>query len=178
VPLAVLAVGLFVAFWVVLGVGLFYLASRGGVSGVRARIRAQRGSNQLVGIVFAVILVVFGIGLPTVLLIGNHNRANGQVGGIKLTASEKSGRQLFGQHCAVCHTLAAANAVGKVGPNLDTLKPQASIVLHTIENGCLPNAPTGSAEQCLNQGVMPAAVVTGRAAQDVANFVARVAGSE
>jgi hypothetical protein len=178
VPLAVLAVGLFVAFWVVLGVGLFFMASRGGVSGMRARIRAQRGSNRLVGIVFTAILVVFGIGLPTVLLIGNHNRANGQVGGIKLTSSEKSGRQLFGQHCAVCHTLAAANAVGKVGPNLDTLKPQASIVLNTIHNGCLPNAPTGSPEQCLGQGVMPANVVTGRSAQNVANFVARVAGSE
>ena len=51
-------------------------------------------------------------------------------------------------------------------------------MLHTINNGCLPNAPNGSAEQCLGQGVMPADVVTGRNAQDVANFVARVAGKE
>ena len=56
------------------------------------------------------------------------------------------------------------------------LKPPASLVLHTIENGCLPNASSGSAEQCLGQGVMPANVVQGRDAQNVADFVARVAG--
>ena len=38
---------------------------------------------------------------------------------------------------AVCHTLSAANAVGKVGPNLDTLKPPYGLVLNTINNGCL-----------------------------------------
>jgi cytochrome c6 len=116
---------------------------------------------------FTFVLVVFGIGLPAALLIGNHNRANGQVGGIALTSGEKQGRELFGQHCGVCHTLAAANAVGKVGPNLDTIK-----------NGCLPNAPNGSSEQCLGQGVMPSDVVTGRNAENVASFVAKVAGNE
>ena len=30
---------------------------------------------------------------------------------------------LFSENCASCHTLAAANATGKVGPNLDDLKP-------------------------------------------------------
>jgi mono/diheme cytochrome c family protein len=121
---------------------------------------------------------VFGIALPLVLLVGNHSNANAQVGGLKLNAAQRSGRQLFGTHCAVCHTLAAANAIGKVGPNLDTLKPQASLVLHTINNGCLPNAPSGSAMQCLGQGVMPAEVVEGVDAQDVASFVAKVAGQE
>ena len=61
--------------------------------------------------------------LPVVFLVGNHNRANAQVGGIKLNAAEQNGRELFGQKCGLCHTLAAANAVGKVGPNLDVLQP-------------------------------------------------------
>jgi hypothetical protein len=74
--------------------------------------------------------------------------------------------------------LAAANAIGKVGPNLDTLKPPESLVLHTINNGCLPNAPSNSPQQCLGQGVMPADVVEGVDAQDVASFVAKVAGKE
>jgi mono/diheme cytochrome c family protein len=173
----VLAVGLFVAFWIVLAIGLFLIASRR-TGAARRQARYQRGSNAAVGWMFTFVLIVFGIGLPAALLIGNHNRANGQVGGITLTSGEKQGRELFGQHCGVCHTLAAANAVGKVGPNLDTIKPSASLVLHTINNGCLPNAPNGSSEQCLGQGVMPANVVTGRNAQDVANFVARVAGNE
>jgi mono/diheme cytochrome c family protein len=172
-----LAVGLFVAFWVILALGLFWIASRRGTA-ARARVRYQRGSNRAVGVMFTFVLIVFGIGLPATLLIGNHDRANGQVGGLTLTSSEKQGRELFGQHCGVCHTLAAANAVGKVGPNLDTIKPAASLVLHTIANGCLPNAPSGSPEQCLGEGVMPSDVVTGRNAEDVANFVARVAGNE
>ncbi len=171
-----LAVLLFVLFWVVLGVGFFLFAVRGGRS-ARAKL-AGRGGNRMVGIMFTFVLVVFGVGLPATLLIGNHNRANGQVGGITLTSNQKAGRELFGQHCGVCHTLAAANAVGKVGPNLDTIKPSASLVLHTINNGCLPNAPNGSPEQCLGQGVMPANVVTGRNAEQVADFVSRIAGNE
>jgi mono/diheme cytochrome c family protein len=123
-------------------------------------------------------VLAFGIGLPAAILIGNHVNASAQVGGYKLTSSEKQGRLLFGQHCGVCHTLAAANAVGKVGPNLDTIKPTASLVLRTINNGCLPNAPTGSPQQCLGYGVMPANVVTGNNARDVANFVGQVAGRE
>jgi mono/diheme cytochrome c family protein len=173
-----LGVTLFVLFWVVLGVGFFLFAIRGG-RGARVKVTGPgRGGNRLVGIMFTFVVIVFGIGLPAALLIGNHNRANGQVGGITLTSAEKSGRELFGQHCGVCHTLAAANAVGKVGPNLDTIKPSATLVLHTINNGCLPNAPNGSAQQCLGQGVMPSNVVTGRAAQQVADFVSRVAGKE
>ena len=174
-----LAVAIFVAFWVIIAVALFFVAARGGLGGARATLQRQsRGANRAVGVVFTFLLLVFGIALPAALLIGNHDKANGQVGGFKLTAAEKSGRELFGNHCAVCHTLAAANAVGKVGPNLDTIKPAASLVLRTISNGCLPNAPSGSAEQCLGQGVMPANVVTGKDAQDVAQFVAKVAGNE
>ena len=51
---------------------------------------------------------------------------------------------MFGEHCGVCHTLAAANAVGKVGPNLDVIQPTEQLTLHTIMYGCLPNPPKGS----------------------------------
>jgi mono/diheme cytochrome c family protein len=174
----VLAVGLFIAFWVVLGIGLLLFAIRGRGGG-RAPSRSQtRWSNRLLVAGFMIILLGFGLGLPLAILIGNHAKANNQVGGLTLTAAEKRGRELFGQHCAVCHTLAAANAVGKVGPNLDTIRPSATLTLHTINNGCLPNAPNGSAQQCLGEGVMPSDVVTGRDAQDVSAFVARVAGNE
>jgi mono/diheme cytochrome c family protein len=175
----VLAVAVFVAFWVIVAFSLFFVAARGGLGAARATLQRQtHGANRLAGVAFTVILLGFGLALPAALLIGNHSNANGQVGGMKLTAGEKAGRELFGVHCAVCHTLAAANAIGKVGPNLDMLKPPASLVVHTIVNGCLPNAPSGSAEQCLGQGVMPAGVLAGRDAQNVADFVQRVAGKE
>lgn len=173
-----LAVAGFIAFWVVLALGLFFVASRG-PGGARATLQRQaRETNRFALFSFTVVALVFGIAMPIVFLVGNHSNASAQVGGLRLNAAQKSGRELFGSHCAVCHTLAAANAIGKVGPNLDTLKPPASLVLHTINNGCLPNAPSSSAQQCLGYGVMPAAVVEGVDAQDVASFVAKVAGSE
>ncbi len=171
-----LAVLLFAAFWAVLGVGVVYF-------GIRSRSSADpkgpgyRGRRAL-GLVLAITYVAFAIAIPTLLLIGNRNNANGQVGGIKLTAAEKRGREIFGERCSLCHTLAAANAVGKVGPNLDVIQPTEQLVLHTIENGCLQNPPSGSQEACLGEGTMPADVVQGIDATEVAQFVSKVAGNE
>src|SRR5437016_5802455 len=74
--------------------------------------------------------------------------------------------------------LAAANAVGKVGPNLDVIQPSYGLTLRTIQNGCLQNPPKGSQEACLGYGTMPADVVQGTDAQNVAKFVSKVAGKE
>ena len=173
-----LAVAAFIAFWVIVAVGLFVLATRGGGSAAAHRRDPGRRGSSVTITVFVVTAVVFGVALPLLLLTGNHHNASAQVGGIKLTAAEKTGRELFGQHCGVCHTLSAAAAVGKIGPNLDVLKPAQSVVLNTINNGCLPNPPKGSNAGCLGYGVMPAAVVQGQDAQNVAAFVAKVAGNE
>ena len=116
--------------------------------------------------------------MPVALLTGNHANASSQIGGIKLTVPEKRGRELFGEHCSVCHTLAGANAIGKVGPNLDTLQPPVSLVIHTLAYGCLQNPPANDPQTCLGQGTMPADIVEGKDAQDVAQFVAKVAGKE
>jgi mono/diheme cytochrome c family protein len=37
--------------------------------------------------------------------------------------------------CGGCHTLAAAKGTGKVGPDLDQLKPDEATVAHQVENG-------------------------------------------
>jgi mono/diheme cytochrome c family protein len=174
-----LAVWLFVAFWVVLGIALFLVAIRGGIGGVREAFQTQtRGARRFFNVSFVVLFVGFGLVLPAVFLTGNHANANAQVGGMKLTSAEKTGRELFGQHCAFCHTLAAANAIGKIGPNLDTLQPAESLILHTIQNGCLQSPPSGSPETCLGNGTMPANVLQGQQADQVAKFVAKVAGKE
>jgi mono/diheme cytochrome c family protein len=174
-----LAVILFIAFWVLLALGLFYIAARGGLGGVRASLHKQsRGAQKAFVLVFLVVYIGFGVAIPLAFLTGNHANANSQVGGIKLTAAEQRGRELFGQNCAVCHTLAAANAIGKVGPNLDQLQPPEKLVADTIANGCLPNPPANSPATCLGQGVMPADLLTGKDATDVAQFVHAVAGKE
>jgi Cytochrome c len=176
----VLGTWLFVAFWVLLGLGVFFIAVRGGPAGARATMHGQTyGARRVAGVLFFVIYVGFGIAIPLVFLIGNHANANAQVGGYKLTPAMKTGRELFGQHCAVCHTLAGANAIGKVGPNLDVIKPSESLVVHTIKYGCLQDPPPGDTNQsCLGYGDMPAAALQGQQAEDVAKFVAQVAGRE
>jgi mono/diheme cytochrome c family protein len=174
-----LAVILFIAFWVVLALALFFIAARGGLGGARATFQRQSpGARRTFGFLFVVIYLGFGVAVPLIFLTGNHSNANAQVGGIKLTADEKQGRALFGQNCAVCHTLAGANAIGKVGPNLDQLQPPEKLVADTIANGCLQNPPPNSPSQCLGQGTMPADLLQGKQATDVAQFVARVAGKE
>jgi mono/diheme cytochrome c family protein len=160
-----------------LAVGIFWAAGKGRLSPITDAMLSQgRVGRRVINVTLLLTYVGFGIVLPAVFLVGNHQNASAQVGGVKLTAAEKSGRELFGEHCAVCHTLAAAAAVGKTGPNLDQIKPAESLVLHTIQNGCLQSPGSNSQETCLGYGTMPADVVQGRQAQQVADFVARVAG--
>ena len=73
------------------------------------------------------------------------------------------GKTIFKSECASCHTLAAAQATGTIGPNLDQLKPAEAIVKHQVEVG---------------GGVMPAFKGKLTAAQiaAVAKFVASSAG--
>jgi mono/diheme cytochrome c family protein len=48
----------------------------------------------------------------------------------------KKGSAVFASAgCAGCHTLAAANATGTVGPNLDQLKPDYQAVTAQVTNG-------------------------------------------
>ena len=88
------------------------------------------------------------------------------------------GAILFNERCSGCHTLDAANArgsrpPGKVGasertdgPNFNIRKENRDDVLFAIRNGGFSGA------------IMPANVVVGRDAQDVALFVERYAGQK
>jgi mono/diheme cytochrome c family protein len=78
-------------------------------------------------------------------------------------AATGPGRELFAENCGSCHTLEAAGTSGTVGPDLDQLRPDAAAVQAAIENG-----GTGS-------GAMPANIVRGREARQVADFVAAAA---
>lgn len=110
----------------------------------------------------------------------------------------QAGQQLFSQKCGFCHTLSAAGTTGTIGPNLDNAfaasvaegYPQSS-----IENVVLDQIRLGSGqvaeyttskdfvEHCLPphsakcySTPMPADIVTGQDAIDVAAYVASVAG--
>jgi mono/diheme cytochrome c family protein len=45
------------------------------------------------------------------------------------------GEKLFTDNCSTCHTLAAAGASGKVGPNLDQLRPGPDLVTSQVNSG-------------------------------------------
>jgi mono/diheme cytochrome c family protein len=111
-------------------------------------------------------MFAFGIAVP--ILVGVFNGAHrAKVGpaGIKLSAAEATGRSLFAAKCATCHTLAAAGAVGRVGPNLDIYQPPESLILDAIAHG-----------RARGNGQMPPGLYEGRDATDVARFVAAVEG--
>jgi mono/diheme cytochrome c family protein len=158
---------IFVLVFVLLGLGVFFVAMSGGPGGAVARVHTQsRAGRRLAALGFFVALVGLGFAIPTAVIALVKDRKdipNANIG--NLTASEQRGRVLFGNRCAACHTLKAANAVAQVGPNLDELKPNKALVLSTIKTGI-----TGA-------GNMPAQIYTGQDAIDVANFVSRVDGS-
>jgi len=159
---------LFIAFWVVVAVALALFALRAGrnESARSARQAEGRNGRRAGYVAFGLLVVGLGIALPAVLILGDRGKASAKVGdgGIHLTAQEKHGREVFAQNCSACHTLAAAKAVGKVGPNLDQVRPPKSLVVQVVTNGL-----TG-------QGTMPADLVNSTDTQAVAAFVAAVAG--
>jgi hypothetical protein len=161
-----------------LAISLAYGATRGKFKGIGNALQTtSRSGSRALNLTLVVVYIGCAVIVPMLFILGNRDKSNAQVGGIKLTAAMQSGRELFAEHCAVCHTLAADNAVGKIGPNLDTLKPPKSLILHTLEYGCL-QAQIGKDynTECLGYGNMPADIVEGQQAQDVADFVSKVAG--
>ena len=158
---------LFIVVWVVIGIAIVVVASRGGPRRARARMLASqsRTSRRTAFVIFAVLYVLLGVAVPAVVLAADHSDRNVGDSSIKLNAAEEHGRQIFGERCNNCHTLAAARTQGKVGPNLDQLKPPAALVLNAIQTG-----------RMRGNGTMPAGIVSGKDARDVAAFVGAVAG--
>jgi plastocyanin len=82
-----------------------------------------------------------------------------------------SGKQLFVQKCGSCHVLQRAGTKGTTGPNLDEAFQQ------DLKDGMRRSGITGAIHgQILHpnrEGVMPAKLVTGDKAYDVAAYVAQ-----
>jgi len=156
----------FLLFFIALALGLLFIALRGGPRGARNALQTQsRSGRRGATAVFLVMYLLLGVGVPAALLIGNKSSANSRAAGQTLSTMDKRGRFLFGNACGSCHTLAAAETVGKVGPNLDQLKPPKVLVLDALAHGRQDG-----------NGTMPANLLYGNDAQAVADFVGRVAG--
>jgi mono/diheme cytochrome c family protein len=146
----------------------------GGPRGARASLHTDAKLGQR-AVTFGVVLVfAFGLVVPALVLAFNgEHKASVAVGGLHLNAEQEKGRELFAHACTACHTLAAVKSVGRIGPNLDvrvgdditTAAGRKALVLNAIAEG-----------RARGLGQMPALLYEGKEAEDVASFVAAVAG--
>jgi mono/diheme cytochrome c family protein len=85
-----------------------------------------------------------------------------------------TGKQLFVEKCGACHTLARAGTTGVTGPNLDEAFGPAR--RQGLGTGTFEGIVADQVAHPLRASVMPAKLVTGQDAKDVAAYVAAVAG--
>jgi mono/diheme cytochrome c family protein len=161
---AVITAAAFIVTFLVVGLVVVAAAFSGGRRNAERPAGPSRRGRRTVAIVVGALVLLLGVLVPA-LVIAAAKSTDKAPGGVKLTAADEHGREIFAQRCATCHTLAAAHAVGKVGPNLDQLHPPKALAIDAIEKG-----------RARGQGQMPANLVDGQDAQDVAAFVAKVAG--
>src|SRR5271165_423430 len=163
-----------VLFWLLLGIGVFFVAMHGGPRGARESLHTESKFSRRAVIAGVVVAFAFGLAVPALVLAFNHDhKASVAVGGVHLTAEQQKGRELFAHACAVCHTLSAVNSVGHIGPDLDvrvgddisTAAGRKALVLNAIAEG-----------RARGLGQMPAMLYQGKEAEEVASFVAAVAG--
>ena len=150
--------------FVLLGAAVLFVAFSGGPGA--ARQAYLTGGNRGFRIVFPVLYVALGLVVPALILAGRHEAAGG-TGALKneeLSVQAEQGKNLFRQQCASCHSLAAVNARGVTGPNLDQIGEM------TVQRvvGAIRNGGTG-------QGRMPAGLLEGEDAEAVGAYVAKVA---
>jgi cytochrome c553 len=164
---SVIATVVFILAFVLIALSVFFVAMSGGTKGARSSLQTQsRGGRRTVSAGIAIICLGTIVAIPLAIMIFNHDtQAKEAPGGVKLTNTEHEGRQIFAQYCSTCHTLAASNAVGRVGPNLDVLQPKAPLVENAIKLG-----------RAQGNGSMPQQLVVGEQAKAVAAYVQAVAG--
>jgi len=114
---------------------------------------------------------MLGVGLSAVL-------ATGCGGKISVAKPDESAATLFNQRCSGCHSLDSANAFGSKpkgkktggertnGPNFNVRKEKRDDVLYAIRNGGFSGA------------IMPANIVTGKQAEQLAAFLGKYSGKE
>jgi cbb3-type cytochrome c oxidase subunit III len=112
--------------------------------------------------------------LPWILLAAAALAAGGCGTGGKATgnADATNGQKLYVAKCGGCHTLGNAGTKGTVGPNLDNAF--AASHRENFKESTIQNVVLDQIREAIDP--MPKNLVTGQDAQDVAYYVAQVAG--
>ena len=115
---------------------------------------------------------VLGAALPLALGLASCG------GDIKVDSADRTGAVLFNERCSGCHSLKSANSYGSKaagqlaggertnGPDFNVRKESRDDVLFAIRNGGFSGA------------IMPANIVVGKEADQIADFLARYSGKE
>ncbi len=121
-------------------------------------------------VIFGLVAILFAIVIPAWAI----SSEGGQDASPQDVPPElETGKQLFVTNCGSCHTLYKAGTDGVVGPNLDELlappsptPPDPATVKPRVQAAILNGVG----------GRMPAGILTGSQADEVADFVSQVAG--
>jgi cbb3-type cytochrome c oxidase subunit III len=106
---------------------------------------------------------------------------------VSKSADQSNGRSVFQDKCAGCHTLSAAGTTGTIGPNLDASFAEArsegfkeTAILDIVHDQIkYPGQyPVAQNDPNFLKANMPANLVTGQNAIDVAAYVAANAGKQ
>ena len=152
--------------FLVLGLIVIFIAFSGSPGAAREAYLTRGGRV----FTFVIVLIYLGLGIavPAAVIAGaraSRRAASGRLRTEPAEQAQEEGKTLFIATCKSCHTLAAVQAHGVTGPNLDELGGlDKQRVLNAIKNG-----GTG-------QGRMPQGLLEGEDAQNVASYVASVAG--
>ena len=121
--------------------------------------------------IFIVFALIFAVAIPYIAIRGEGEADSAPVA---IDEVDEDDKELFATNCGSCHTLARAGTDGVVGPNLDKL-------LGSTDTGD-PDAVQATSDRVLAAiedgvgGRMPAGILAGQQAEQVAEFVAENAG--
>jgi plastocyanin len=110
--------------------------------------------------------VLLGAGGAALLALAGCSAKSGE------NADLVTGKQLFVKKCGSCHVLARAGTKGTIGPNLDEAFQQP--VKERFGASAIQGMVRQQIQLARQGGVMPANLVTGQRARDVAAYVAQV----
>lgn len=124
-------------------------------------------------VIFGLVVLLLGVGVPAWAYTHQGSQSSSPE---EVSSNLQAGKDLFVTNCGACHTLAKAGTDGIIGPNLDELlappsaSPPAPNTVKPRVLAAINNGGTG-------QGRMPKGVISGQQADEVATFVAQVAGT-
>jgi mono/diheme cytochrome c family protein len=127
-------------------------------------------------VVFGLVVAVLAVVIPWLAFQAD---GDADAGPEDVSAQLEQGQELFETNCGNCHTLSSAGTDGNFGPDLDVVlapsgpvdekaaKANAGRVLNAIDEGV---------DSTTEPGRMPPGIISGPAAEEVAEFVAQTAG--